>query len=107
MPQRSVFRYEWRHPRVNPTVAAEAEKDPAEVRIGEEVWMKPPNSQCTSQWRRGVTTDINSRNNISVDGMPRHILDIRRVVDSSDESEDESLAESMAEESSDEERGEE
>ena len=48
--------------------------------VGEEVWVKPPNARCTTQWQKGQVTGINSRNNISVDGMPRHILDIRRVI---------------------------
>ncbi len=42
--------------------------------------MKPPNAQCTTQWGRGVITDVQSPNNLSVDGIPRHILDLRRVV---------------------------
>ena len=34
-------------------------------------------------------TAINSRNNVSVDGMPRHILDVRRVVSVIEDSDDE------------------
>ena len=34
-------------------------------------------------------TAINSRNNVSVDGMPRHILDVRRVVSAIEDSDDE------------------
>ena len=79
VPQRSVFRYEWRHPRVAPTTDVEEER-PGLVQVGEEVWVKPPNARCTTQWGRGRVTAINSRNNVSVDGMPRHILDLRKVV---------------------------
>ena len=39
--------------------------------------MKPPSSCCTMQWSRGQVTEIHSNNNISIDGVPRHILDIR------------------------------
>ena len=42
--------------------------------------MKPPNTRCTTQWGRGVITYVQSPNNLCVDGMPRHILDLRRVV---------------------------
>ena len=42
--------------------------------------MTPPNAQCTTQWGRGVITDVQSPNNLSIDGMPWHILDLRRVV---------------------------
>ena len=43
------------------------------------MWVKPPNGRCTTLWRRGVVTEVNSRNNVSLEGLPRHILDIRPV----------------------------
>ena len=93
VPQRAVFRYEWRHPCAEPQVEGEGE-GPESVEVGEEVWVKPPNVRCTTQWGKGRVTDVHSRNNVSVDGMPRHVLDIRRVVElcdseaSGDEQED-------------------
>ena len=78
VPQQALFRYEWRHPALQPY--QESNEREARVTVGEEVWVKPPNARCTTQWQKGRVTRINSRNNISVDGMPRHILDIRRVI---------------------------
>ena len=78
VPHRSVFNYEWRHPRDKSQEIDE--QGPARIQIGEEVWRKPPNTRCTTQWGRGVITDVQSPNNLSVDGMPRHILDLRRVI---------------------------
>ena len=78
VPQLALFRYEWRHPALQPY--QESNEREARVTVGEEVWVKPPNARCTTQWQKGRVTRINSRNNISVDGMPRHILDIRRVI---------------------------
>lgn len=86
VPQRAVFKYEWRHPSMVPKSVG-GEEGGASVQIGDEVWVKPPNAKCTSQWGKGTVTDVHSQNNVSVDGMPRHILDIRRVVDSSTEDE--------------------
>ena len=57
----------------------------APLTIGEEVWVKPPQARCTARWSRGLVTDVNSRNNISVNGVPRHIHDVRRVVSVSEE----------------------
>ena len=75
VPLRSVFNYEWRHPR--DTSQRIDELGPARIQIGEEVWVKVLNTR----WgRRGVITDVQSPNNLSVDGMPRHILDLRHVV---------------------------
>ena len=77
VPHRSVFNYEWRHPRY--TSQEIDEQEPARIQIGE-VWVKPLNARCTTQWGGGVITDVQSPNNLSVNGMPRHILDLRHVV---------------------------
>ena len=39
--------------------------------------MRPGGARCTTRWGRG----INSVNSIEVDGVPRHILDVRPVVE--------------------------
>ena len=79
IPQRELFTYDWRCPLVEPTGNYSAKQ--ASVELGDEVWVKPPNVRCTTEWQKGHVTDIISKNNnISVDGMPRHILDLRPVV---------------------------
>lgn len=83
VPHRAIFNYEWRHPRdMSPEIN---DQGPARIQIGEEVWVKPPNARCTTQWGRGVITGVQSPNNLSVNGMPRHVLDLRRVVHLGDE----------------------
>ena len=42
--------------------------------------MKPPSARCNSKWGKGFVTGVNSANNIEVDYVPRHILDVRPVV---------------------------
>ena len=100
VPYRSVYVYDWINPlRVVQNESIEDAVD-SRVELGDEVWVKPPNARCTSHWGRGVVTNINSNNNVSVDGVPRHILDVRRVVlpvddidlDVDDEDEDGSVA---------------
>ena len=44
------------------------------------MWVKPGNVKCTTKWDKGTVTQVNSSNNVDVDGMARHILDVRRVV---------------------------
>ena len=80
MPQKAVFRYDWRHPRAEPQLEEQGE-GPESIKVGDEVWVKPPNARCTTQWGKGRVTDIHSKNNVSIDGVPRHVLDIRRMVD--------------------------
>jgi ribonuclease HI len=88
VPWRQGQVYEWRHPDVRPP---DTEGDKPELQVGDEVWVKPPDARCTSRWTSARVTKINSRNNIDVDGMARHILDVRPVVDGdNDDSDDES-----------------
>ena len=56
-----------------------AEEASAKVEVGDEVWVKPPDARCTSQWGMGEVTKVNSKNNVEVEGVPRHILDVRPV----------------------------
>ena len=82
VPHRAIFTYEWRHP-YNRTAGAVGRE--ATIKVGEEVWVKPPNAKCTTRWGRGVVTGTQSKNNVIVDGVPRHILDLRRVSSPIDE----------------------
>ena len=78
IPQQALFRYVWRQPFEVPMISGGVQSD--RLAVGEEVWVKPPNVKCTTQWKKGVVTEVNSPNNFSVNGMPRHVLDLRRVV---------------------------
>ena len=45
--------------------------------LGDTVWVKPPNSRCTTRFWRGQITGIVSEQAILVDGTPRYVRDIR------------------------------
>ena len=78
VPQKGVHSYEWRLP-WEVMDMKDGDHGQAIVREGDEVWLKPPGSKCTTEWSRGKVTKVNSSNNVEVDGMPRHILDMRHV----------------------------
>ena len=63
-----------------------------DFKVGNQVWVKPGNARCTTRWKKGQVTDINSINNVSVDGMPRHVLDIRHIVNDDEETSDDERA---------------
>ena len=44
-----------------------------------QVFVKPINASCTQRWNNGVVTGVGSGVQIKVDGIPRHIADIRAV----------------------------
>ena len=78
VPQRAIYTYEWRHPQLPRKREEDTENVP--IKVGEEVWVKPPKAKCTTKWKKGRVTRVNSSNNIEVDGMPRHVLDLRPIV---------------------------
>ena len=43
--------------------------------LGDTVWVKPPNSRCTTHFRRGQITGIISEQAVLVNGTPRHVRD--------------------------------
>ena len=84
-PCSNVFRYQWRHPLAPPVSEEESE---SRFQVGDRVWVKPPAGLCTSRWTEGRVTGVTSGNNVSVNGMPRHVLDLRKIVDEEDEGKD-------------------
>ena len=96
VPQSSVHSYTWRLPLEDPEVEEKGEA--ATLQVGDEVWVKPGSARCTMRWSKGKITGVNSRNNVSVDGMPRHILDVRRVYDGAETDGGASLAEAVGRE---------
>ena len=45
--------------------------------LGDTVWVKPPNSRCTTSFRRGWITGIISEQAMLVNGTPHHVRDVR------------------------------
>ena len=76
-PSEMLFNYHWRFlPRVE-----ESEVPCSTYVKGQQVYVKPSISKCTSIWPRGTVTQVNTSTNVDVDGMPRHVADLRAVPD--------------------------
>lgn len=71
-----LFKYSWRHPLVTPSKST---ADYPPISVGDQVVVKPKDGRCTSRWSLGRVTGMTSANNVDVDGVPRHILDIRKL----------------------------
>ncbi|KAG1684000.1 hypothetical protein GQR58_009596 [Nymphon striatum] len=52
--------------------------DDSPFAVGDEVWIKPPIPSCTKQWSLGMVSGVMSKYVVRVDGMPRHVKDIRK-----------------------------
>ena len=49
-------------------------------KVGDEVYVKPRTVTCTTRWPRGRVTSITDRGAIEVDGVHRHVADLRPVI---------------------------
>ena len=56
--------------------------------VGDLVWVKPPGARCTFKWGCGKVTKINSRYKVEIDGVSRHLCDVRRRVETEIETRD-------------------
>lgn len=79
VPSTMAHAYSWRHALMK--TIARSEKQDHKFKLGENVLVKPPNVDCTKRWTVGKETEVESDSNILVDGLLRHVLDIRRIVD--------------------------
>ncbi|XP_067940572.1 uncharacterized protein [Watersipora subatra] len=61
--------------------------------VGDEVWVKPSTPSCTRQWAPGVITGVFSKHNMCVNGMPRHVRDVRKRRFGTDRSRENSIHE--------------
>ena len=45
--------------------------------VGDRVVVRPKNPRCMERWKPGTVTAINSERNVDVDGLSRHVKDVR------------------------------
>ena len=85
IPSKRLFRYPWRLPSdVNMEVVDDGKS--GAFAVGDEVWLKPAVPSCTKKWTPGVVTEVQSSHVVCVDGMPRHVRDVRKRHRTSDSS---------------------
>ena len=77
VPMRQIFRVEWRPPTVNEE-PEEGRDEGNKFAVGETVVTKPPQARCTTEWMKGTVTGMGGKNQVEVDGVPRHIADVRK-----------------------------
>ena len=75
-----VYRYRIRLKGINGTSVPTHNQQQAAIKLGDQVWVKTPHERCTTKYKVGRVTGITSAQNITVDGMPRHVKDLRPIV---------------------------
>lgn len=88
-PHRQHFRRKWSNPLQHPKDAATNAVDAGGYGEGEAVFVKPSGARCTTPWGQGTVTAVIEEGAVEVDGVHRHVADLRRVcVDSTESSMD-------------------
>ena len=75
VPTERLFRYTMQTPNALGTVSRDVSLNP--YKVGDHVYVKPGSVKCTSVWRPGVITGLVSNTAVKVDGMTRHVGDVR------------------------------
>ena len=75
-----VYRYRIRLKGINGTSVRTHNQQQAVFKPGDWVWVKAPHGRCTTKYKVGRVTGITSAQNITVDGMPRHVKDLQPIV---------------------------
>jgi len=77
VPSCVLFSYMWRVPYdINCREVEDGES--GSFAVGDEVWVKPAVASCTKQWALGEVTRVVSKHVVCVDGMPKHVRDVRK-----------------------------
>ena len=84
-PSRHLFRHRCRNPMERPRESRQREQPGFSQ--GDTVFVKPPGARCTTRWKEGRVTRVTPAGAVEVDGVHRHVGDIRRVFLESSESE--------------------
>jgi len=77
VPAIQLYKYEWRNPSISSLLPQRV--GDGRFELGQRVWVKPRNVTCTSEWSQGTVTAVNSDLSIDIDGIPRHISDVRSL----------------------------
>lgn len=78
IPAENLFTYEWRVPRSYDRSRGIDQLVPG-YWVGQRVFVKPGQSGCTTVWPEGRITRVVSSLQVEVDGVPRHVADVRPV----------------------------
>ena len=78
-PANAVYRYEVVRRGERTSALKEPPRERAQSRYaaGDQVWVKPPNARCHTKFSPGMVTGVLSEQAVEVNGMPRHVRDIR------------------------------
>jgi hypothetical protein len=78
IPSHLLFSYSWKSPTVIKSTGKKT-TGASKFLAGQDVFVKPANAKCTTPWPTGVVTGSHGGVQVEVDGVPRHVADVRSV----------------------------
>lgn len=79
VPANQVFTFRWRTSRALPSRSPGGSAGGTGFRVGQKVYVKPRDSRCTSVWPEGRVTHAGDGVQLEINGVPRHVADVRPV----------------------------
>ena len=79
-PANKLYNYEIRVLGIDRVLHSEPVAIDSPYDVGDSVWVKPPEARCHTKYKLGTVTKVISEQTIEVDGMPRHVRDLRSAV---------------------------
>ena len=79
-PANMIYRYLTRVKGIDEVPSTTRKQSQTRYKVGDKVWVKDPRARCTTKYKTGSVTEVTSPQSIVVDGMPRHVKDLRPVV---------------------------
>ena len=74
-PSQAIHRYQWRFPEMTRSDA----NGVSQYKAGDSVYVKPGGARCTTRWKQAKVTRVTPEGAIEVEGVHRHVGDIRHV----------------------------
>ena len=82
VPADAIYSYEARlmgEPVTAQQFEGSIESNKSSYQAGDQVYVKPGNARCDTMWRHGIVTRVQADNVVEVDGVNRHVADLRHV----------------------------
>ena len=93
MPADALHRYHVRIKGVEDNLLPKPKVTRGKYEKGDMVWVKNPHGKCTTKYSTGRATEVISPQSVKIVGVPRHIKDLRPVIQTQLSSSDESNSE--------------
>ena len=72
-----LYSYKWCY--LFDELAPDRESDAMSFKAGDHVYVKPPGAKCSTEWPRTTVSKVNSPTKLEINGVPRHVADVRPV----------------------------